>query len=149
MMDFSDLRKLRVVIVDDERDTVATLCEILAEEGHDVVGACSGAEAIREIGKHAPDAVLVDISMPGVSGYEVAREISRRYGEFAPMMVAISGRWTGQTDRMLARLAGFRHFLEKPCDPKAIIDLLAPLRHQPAKPPVSLADDTLAPPDQR
>jgi len=144
MIDFGDLRRLRIVVVDDERDTVATLCEILAEEGHDAVGACSAVEALREVRKHPPDAVLVDISMPGVSGYEVAREISRLYGELAPLLVAISGRWTGQTDRMLARLAGFREFLEKPCDPKTIVDLLAPLRHQPAKRPVSLADDTAA-----
>ncbi|HTM61090.1 MAG TPA: response regulator [Burkholderiales bacterium] len=146
MIDFGDLRKLRIVVVDDERDTVATLCEILAEEGHDAVGACSGPEALREIARHPADAVLVDISMPGVSGYEVAREVSRLYGQLGPMMVAISGRWVGQTDRMLARLAGFRHFLEKPCDPKAVVDLLAPLRHTPAKPPVSLTEDTVAPP---
>ena len=147
MMDFSDLRKLRVVIADDEPDTVRTLSQILADEGHDVVGVGTAAAAIREIQNQVPDAVLVDISMPGASGYDVAREARRIYGNLAPMMVAISGKWKGQTDRMLVRLAGFNHFLEKPCDPKAIVDLLKDLRQRPPNPPVNLADDTLTPPE--
>lgn len=147
MMDFSDLRKLRIVIADDELDTVRTLSQILADEGHDVVGVGTAAAAIKEICNQVPDAVLVDISMPGASGYEVAREARRIYGDLAPMMVAISGKWKGQTDRMLSRLAGFNHFLEKPCDPKAIVSLLADLAQRPAKPPVNLADDTLTPPE--
>lgn len=141
-------RSLRIVIVDDERDTVATLREILVDEGHDVVGVVNGAEAIAEIGKQPPDAVLVDISMPGISGYEVGREVRRLYGDLAPMMIAISGRWTGQTDRMLTRLAGFQHFLEKPCDAQVIIGVLAPLRLQPPKRPISLVEDTVIPPGQ-
>ena len=147
MMDFSDLRKLRIVIADDEPDTVRTLSQILMDEGHDVVGVGTAAAAIKEIRNQVPDAVLVDISMPGASGYEVAREARRLYGDLAPLMVAISGKWKGQTDRMLVRLAGFNDFLEKPCDPKAIISLLADLRQRPAKPPVNFADDTLTPPD--
>ena len=147
MMDFSDLRKLRIVIADDEPDIVRTLGQILADEGHDVVGVGSAAAAIREIRERVPDVLLVDISMPGVSGYEVAREARRIYGELAPMMIAISGKWKGQTDRMLVSLAGFNEFLEKPCDPKAIVSLLAGLRARPASPPVSLVDDTLTPPE--
>lgn len=139
-------RSLRIVIVDDERDTVATLCEILADEGHGVVAATSAPEAMRKIAKQPPDAVLVDINMPGVSGYEVGREVRRLYGDLAPMLVAISGKWTGQTDRMLSKLAGFNYFLEKPCDPRVVISLLAPLRRGTPKPLVNLIDDTVIPP---
>ena len=139
-------RGLRIVIVDDERDTVDTLCAVLADEGHDVVGATNGAEAIRQVRAQLPDAVLVDINMPGISGYEVGRELRRLYGEYAPVMVAISGKWTGQTDKMLSKLAGFHHFLEKPCDPRVIISLLAPLRRR-EKSLISLVDDTVIPPD--
>ena len=139
-------RSLRIVIVDDERDTVDTLCAVLADEGHDVVGATSGAEAIRQVRAQLPDAVLVDINMPGISGYEVGRELRRLYGEYAPVMVAISGRYTGQTDKMLSKLAGFHHFLEKPCDPRVVIILLAPLRRR-EKPKISFAEDTVIPRD--
>ena len=141
-------RRLRIVIVDDERDTVDTLCAVLADEGHDVAGATSGYEAIRHIRTCPPDAILVDINMPGISGYEVAREVRRLYGELAPLLVAISGKWTGQTDRMLSKLAGFNHFLEKPCDPRVVIGLLAPLRRQPPKPRVDFIEDTVIPPER-
>ena len=141
-------RSLRIVIVDDERDTVDTLCAVLADEGHDVVGASSGADGLRQIRARLPDAVLVDINMPGISGYEVGREVRRLYGEYAPVMVAISGKWTGQTDKMLSKLAGFHHFLEKPCDPRVVIGLLAPLRRR-EKPPISLVDDTVVPHDPK
>jgi DNA-binding response OmpR family regulator len=134
---------LRVLIVDDERDTVATLCEILTDEGYDAVGATSGAEAMREIGKRPPAAVLVDISMPGLSGYDVGREVQRLYGERAPMMVAISGRWTGQTDRMLSELAGFSHFFEKPCRLAALLAVLEPLRNQPPPSPPPFIEPTI------
>ena len=138
-------RNLRLIVCDDERDTVATLCEILRDEGDQVREAHAGAQAIREVRTAPPDAVIVDINMPGISGYEVAREVRRLYGEFAPVMIAISGKWTGQTDRMLSKMAGFEYFLEKPCDPQVLLSLLAPLRRQPPKRPISLADDTLIP----
>ncbi len=139
-------RNLRLIICDDERDTVATLCEILRDEGDQVREAHAGAQAIREVRTAPPDAVIVDINMPGISGYEVAREVRRLYGEFAPVMIAISGKWTGQTDRMLSKMAGFEYFLEKPCDPQVLLGLLAPLRRQPPKRLISLTDDTLIPP---
>src|SRR5260221_2539068 len=104
-------RSLRLVIVDDEPDTVLTLSAILADEGHSVVAAHNGQAAIMEIRKGVPDALIVDISMPGISGYEVAREARRIFGDLAPMLIAISGNGTGKTDRMLSNLAGFHHFL--------------------------------------
>jgi DNA-binding response OmpR family regulator len=140
-------RSLRLVVADDDRDTVSTLSAILADEGHRVVGVHTGAAAVMEIRRGPPDAVLVDISMPGMSGYAVAREVRRLYGELAPMLVAISGKWTGQTDRMVSKLAGFHYFLEKPCDPRVLLSLLAPLKRQAPKSPISLVDDTLIPPD--
>jgi CheY-like chemotaxis protein len=136
---------LRLVIADDEPDTVLTLSAILSDEGHSVVAAHNGPAAIMELRRGAVDALIVDINMPGISGYEVAREARRIYGDLAPMLIAISGRWTGQTDRMLSELAGFHHFLEKPCDPKVVLSLLAPLKRRPPRPPVSLLDDTVIP----
>jgi len=143
--DMRSSRSLRIVVADDERDTVVTLSAILADEGHTVVETFSAVQALREIRQQAADAVIVDISMPGASGYDVAREVRRIYGDAAPLLISISGKWTGQTDRMLSKLAGFNYFLEKPCDPKVLISLLAPLKRQAPRPSVSLVDDTFNP----
>jgi len=138
-------RPLRIVVADDERDTVMTLSAILADEGHIVVETFSAPQALRELRQQAPDALIVDISMPGVSGYDVAREVRKIFGNLSPMLIAISGKWTGQTDIMLSKLAGFHYFLEKPCDPKVLLSLLAPLKRQPERSPVSLMEDTVPP----
>ena len=136
---------LHVIVADDERDTVRTLSALLADEGYSVIETFSAQQAIRELGKQSPDALIIDINMPGISGYDVARETRKLYGNLAPLLIAISGRWTGQTDRMLSQLAGFHYFLEKPCDPKVLLSLLAPLKRQAPRPVVSLVDDTVTP----
>jgi CheY-like chemotaxis protein len=124
-------RALQLVIADDERDTVQTLGTILSDEGHHVVGVHQGPNAVAQVRLRKPDAVILDIDMPGMSGYSVAREVRALFGESAPLLIAISGKWVGQTDRMLADLAGFSHFLQKPCDPQVLLRLLEPLRYLP------------------
>ena len=121
-------RPLRIVVADDESDTVVTLSAILRDEGHTVLGAYKGAEAIAQARLHKPDALVLDIDMPGMSGYSVAREVRAMFEPWPPLLIAISGKWVGQTDRMLADLAGFNHFLQKPCDPEVLLRLLEPLR---------------------
>ncbi len=66
-----------------------------------------------------------------MSGYTVAREAREMFEASPPLLIAISGKWIGQTDKMLATLAGFDHFLQKPCDPHVLIGLLEPLRRTP------------------
>ena len=121
-------RSLRVLVADDEKDTVTTLEAILVHEGHSVFGVYKGPEAIAQAKRHKPDAVILDIDMPGMSGYSVAREIRALFDPWPPLLIAISGKWVGQTDKMLADLAGFDHFLQKPCDPQVLLRLLEPLR---------------------
>ena len=119
-------RALRIVVADDEKDTVVTLAAILEDEGHSVLGVYKGPEVLAQARRSRPDAVVVDIDMPGMSGYSVAREI-RELFDPPPLLIAISGKWVGQTDRMLAEIAGFDHFLQKPCEPDALLRLLEPL----------------------
>jgi DNA-binding response OmpR family regulator len=128
-------RALHLVVADDQPDTVSTLIAILADEGHTVVGACQAGEVLSAIHERRPDAAILDIGMPGLSGYALAREIRERFGDSTPLLIAISGRWFDETDRMLAELAGFHHFLQKPCDPKDVLELLEPLTRC-APPPV-------------
>jgi len=71
-----------------------------------------------------PEAVLLDIKMPGMSGYEVARSIRTRYGDARPLLVAISGHYKQGSDRVLAEIVGFDHYFAKPCDPNALLALL-------------------------
>ncbi len=125
----SHLRSLRVLVADDERDTVLTLALLLRDEGHTVKGLHSGEEVIAAVGDEQPDAVVLDIQLPGMSGYSVAQELRRMFHPAqGPLLIAISGKWVKPSDRMLARLAGFDHHLLKPCDPQQLLDLLAPLR---------------------
>jgi DNA-binding response OmpR family regulator len=120
-------RSLRLIVADDERDTVATLAAILTDEGHYVMPVYGGPAVLAEVKRVLPDAVVVDIDMPDISGLGVARELRRIYGESSPLLIAISGKFIGETDRMLSELAGFDHFLLKPCDPAALLALLGPL----------------------
>lgn len=123
-------KRLRVLVVDDERDTVTTLTELLADEGYQVRGVYKGRDALSAMRDFAPDAVLIDLSMPDMSGWEVARQIRSRHGE-EPVLIAITGRYKQPSDKMLGKLAGFNHQLEKPCEPQALMALLSGLNPPP------------------
>jgi twitching motility two-component system response regulator PilH len=116
-----------LVIADDHRDTVLTLTALLRDEGHDVRGVYHGEDALAALRRDMPDALIVDIDMPGKSGFAVAQEVRQTYGKHAPLMIAMSGKWTGQTDKMLGRLVGFDHYCLKPCEPLTLLQLLEPL----------------------
>ena len=137
-------RPLDLIIADDEPDTVLMLATIMVDEGHEVVSVHNGHSVLAATRKKLPDAIIVDIDMPGISGWTVAKEIRRIHGESSPLLIAISGKWIGQTDRMLSELAGFSHFLCKPCDPGVVIGLLEPLRRLPPAHSGS-SEDTVVP----
>lgn len=126
-------RSLRIVVADDEPDTVTSLTAILCHEGHSVYGTYRGGEVLPEVRTNKPDAVVLDIDMPGISGYAIARELRELFGEASPLLIAVSGKWFGQTDRMLAELAGFDYFLQKPCHPDALLSLLRAPDKSPAR----------------
>ena len=119
-------RRLRVLIADDERDQVATLAAILNDEGHEVREVYRGTEVLRMIANFDPDVALIDIGMPGMTGYDVAREVRAQYGKRGPVLIAVTG-WKKPSDRILAQIAGFDHHLGKPFEAKQLLDLLEPL----------------------
>jgi CheY-like chemotaxis protein len=89
----------------------------------------TGAEALKAVGFFRPDAVVLDISVPGISGYGVAQAVRHSFTEIRrPLMIAISGMWKEQADQRIARQVGFDHHLVKPCDPAELLRLLAVLR---------------------
>jgi two-component system, OmpR family, response regulator len=119
---------LRVLIADDDRDTAMTLAMVLRDEGHEVHTTLRGDEVLDSCRLLRPDVVIIDINMPGMSGYAVARELRERHGTLAPLMIAISGVWTRSSDRLVGTAVGFDHYLLKPCEPKEVLRLIEPLR---------------------
>jgi CheY-like chemotaxis protein len=119
-------RGLRILVADDERDQVATLALLLIDEGHEVREVYRGSEVLRMVRDFDPDVALIDIGMPGMTGYDVAREIRQLFGASRPLLIAITG-WKQSSDRILAKLAGFDHHIAKPFDPNALLALIEPL----------------------
>lgn len=136
-------RRLEVLLADDERDTVLTLAALLESEGHSVQGVYKGSDVLAALRFRVPDVCIFDIDLPGgPSGFALAREIRAIYGEKAPLLIAISGKFTGQTDKMLAELAGFDHYCLKPCEPQQLLELIA--QASPSTSPNEYQDPTYA-----
>ena len=117
-------KRIRLVIADDERDTVMTLGILLRSEGFDVELVHNGAGVATAVARHRPHAVLLDIGMPDRNGYDVARQLAAKYGEKCPMLVAVTGR-SSLADRSQAYASGFRHYLTKPYDASELVRLLS------------------------
>ncbi len=120
--------KLRVLIVDDDRDTANTLAALLRDEGDDVHISLRGDDALEASRLFRPDVLIADINMPGISGYALAQQVRERYGQYAPLMIGISGVWKNASDRLLAQTVGFDHHLVKPADFGELSALIEPLR---------------------
>jgi DNA-binding response OmpR family regulator len=120
---------LRVIVADDDPDTVWTLATILRHEGHTVQGVHSGEDVLKAARFLKPDVVVLDLHMPGMSGYAVAQELRNMFYPLrAPLLIAISGTWNRTADRMLSQSIGFDHHLAKPCDPQELDRVFTPLR---------------------
>jgi PAS domain S-box-containing protein len=114
---------LRLLVVDDNRDAADTLAALLSVMGHDVVVAHGGHQALRMLDGLQPDAVFLDIGMPGMSGYEVATAVRRDPRNDGVMLVALTG-WGGAADRARTAEAGFDAHLTKPATVTAIESVL-------------------------
>ena len=117
---------MRVLIADDNRDMVMTLGILLRSEGHEVWFAHGGREVPAAVREFKPGVVLLDLSMPDKSGYEVAAELHREHASSCPVLVALSGHCAA-ADRARARTSGFQHFIPKPYDPGALLEFVAAL----------------------
>ena len=123
-----ELQRLRILVADDDRDAVGTLLELLRDEGHEVRGVYTGLDVLDSVRDFAPDAVLLDIGMPHINGYEVARELRLRYASARPLLIAVTGR-NQAGDRLFAHLAGFDHHIAKPYDPADLLRVLPAARN--------------------
>jgi len=116
----------RVLIVDDNKDAAEWLATLLSLSGHETHVALDGDQAVKAAERLLPDAVLLDIGLPRVDGYEVCRRIRQQSWGRGLMIVALTG-WGQEEDRQKSREAGFNTHLVKPVDDEVILNLLASL----------------------
>jgi CheY-like chemotaxis protein len=114
---------MHVLIVDDNRDAASSLGMLLRMLGVEVTQAHDGPSAIEAFAFGDPAVVLLDIGMPGMDGYEVARTLRARYPNRRPAIVALTG-WAQEDDRRKARDAGIDYHLVKPADLAELQELL-------------------------
>ena len=114
-----------ILIVEDNADARDALSVLLELEGHVVAAAGEGHEALELVRATDPDIALVDIGLPGIDGYEVARRVRAVDGR-RPVLIALTG-YGQPEDRRRASEAGFDGMLVKPVDPTALTTLLATL----------------------
>jgi PAS domain S-box-containing protein len=122
-----DAGRARILIVEDNVDAAESLAMLLDLLGHQVRVAHDGLAALELVTKRVPDFMLVDIGLPGMDGYEIARRIRRQPALQHVVLVALTG-YGRDEDRVAARAAGFDHHLVKPIEPDALQALFARLR---------------------
>lgn len=105
----------RVLVVDDFPDAAEIVCTLLEMLGHDTRFALCGEEALSIAETFQPDIAVLDIGLPDISGYEVARELRRRFAGRALHLAAVTG-WGAREDREQAYAAGFDQHVLKPTD---------------------------------
>ena len=117
-------RQYRVLVVEDNKDIRETTCELLSMEGFEVKGVSTGAEALEKAPAFGPNVVLLDVGLPGLNGYDVARRL-RDMPQFAStMLIAITGYDTPEA-RALSAAAGFDHHVCKPVNFDELAALLS------------------------
>jgi len=119
----------QVLIVDDDVDAAESMAELLGMDGHSTEVAPSAGEALEAARRILPDLVLMDIGLPGMSGYEVAALIRREPLLNPTLLVAVTG-WGRETDKHAALDAGFDLHLLKPVKLKLLRELLVHIRQR-------------------
>lgn len=117
-------RSLRIVVVEDDQDVRETLLWLLEQWGHAVTVAATGPDGVGLVVDTRPDIALLDIGLPGLDGYGVARAVRSQLGEGAPRLVAMSG-YGQAADRERSKAAGFDAHLVKPAEPRELQRVLA------------------------
>jgi PAS domain S-box-containing protein len=114
----------RILVVDDNRDTAESLALLLRGAGHQVRTAHDGPAALEAVRNFHPKVVLLDIGLPRMDGYEVARLLRQEHHKEGMVLVALTG-YGQEEDRHRSQEAGFDHHLVKPAAPEAIRQVLA------------------------
>jgi PAS domain S-box-containing protein len=116
--------KRRILVVDDHRDAAESLARLLRLMGHETCTAHDGLEAAQAAASYRPEVILLDIGLPRINGYEVARQIRQQPWGQGMILIALTG-WGQDEDKRRAWDAGFDHHMTKPVEPTALEKLLA------------------------
>jgi PAS domain S-box-containing protein len=123
--------RLRVLVVDDNIDTVTTLAMLVQESGHDVRTAYDGVSVVETALDYRPHVVLLDIGLPGLNGFEIAKRMRQQPALQNVVLVAMTG-YGQESDRQRSREAGFNYHLVKPGDFGRVLEILAAAAESPA-----------------
>ncbi|HTU20094.1 MAG TPA: ATP-binding protein [Gemmataceae bacterium] len=124
----------RVLVVEDHPEFAEGMAFLLRSWGHEVEVASDGPSALRAVQRTVPDAVFLDVGLPGMSGYEVARQLRQRTELERTLLVAVTG-YGREEDRRRAREVGFDEHLIKPVEANVLRELLARRTARAAAPP--------------
>lgn len=116
-------RQVRILVVDDNQDDAELLTLLLRLNGYEVQAANDGVAALEIAGVFDPDVVLLDIGLPRLDGYAVARQL-RHMSPRRRCLIAVTG-YGAEDDRMRARAAGFDCHIVKPLEPARLNELIA------------------------
>jgi two-component system OmpR family response regulator len=114
---------LRILIVEDRADNAVSMAMLLGMYGHNVEIATDGPSALEKARTNEPDVVLLDLGLPGMSGYEVARQLSGHRPGKTPFLVAVTG-YGCEEDRRHSAETGIDLHMLKPIDPEALCGVL-------------------------
>ncbi len=114
----------RILIVDDNQDAADSIAQYLQLEGHEVKTVGDGPQALACVPVFAPQIVVLDIGLPGLSGYEVARRLRAQPDAAHALLIAMTG-YGQKEDQLRAMAAGFDHHFVKPADPRQLVELIA------------------------
>jgi PAS domain S-box-containing protein len=116
-------RRRRLLIADDNEDAAESLAALLRIDGHEVTVVKNGREALATINSLQPEIALLDIGMPDMNGYEIARQLRQGPLRDQLTLIAVTG-WGQDRDKTRALEAGFNHHFTKPIEPEALLELL-------------------------
>lgn len=115
--------KLRILVVDDVADAAVSMARVLAAMGHEVAYVTQSSQAMKLAREMRPHLVFLDLGMPEIDGYALARQLRAEFGFEALRLVAISG-WGREEDRAASRQAGFDAHVKKPAGLEIIDSIL-------------------------
>jgi CheY-like chemotaxis protein len=126
---FEAIEPVRILLVEDDPDSRESLRRVLELNGHSVEAAPDGVAGLAKAAHWRPDIAIVDIGLPQMDGYEVAKAIRRELGG-SPTLVALTGYGLPE-DEQRSQAAGFDEHLVKPVDFERLLDLVARLKNAP------------------
>ena len=120
----NSIRPCRMLVVDDNRDGADLMAVLLRLQGHEVEVAHDGYRALEIAARFEPEVVLLDIGLPGMNGYDVAKQLRQMKLARAQCLIAMTG-YGSEEDRQRTEEAGFDHHIVKPIEPAELNKLLA------------------------